>query len=162
MQTTHNDQGPGRTALDVRRNEVEEVVERVLGWAQSRPDVRGVALVGSWARNAGRMDSDVDVVVLTDDLAQYTQSDAWLTAFDVSTVVRRQQWGVVSEVRPQLASGLEVEFGFAPPSWASTEPLDPGTRKVVRDGMRVVMDPAGVLTKLQPVVGASWRLAFGQ
>ncbi|GAA2715191.1 hypothetical protein GCM10010429_36100 [Micromonospora olivasterospora] len=45
-------------------------------------------------------------------------------------------------------SGFEVELGVVPVSWADIDPVDPGTRRVVSDGHRVVHDPAGVLAAL--------------
>jgi hypothetical protein len=34
-------------------------------------------------------------------------------------------------------------------SWAEREPIDPGTRRVVADGMVIVADKDGLLTALQ-------------
>jgi hypothetical protein len=45
--------------------------------------------------------------------------------------------------RPDVR-GLAV----VPPRWASTEPVDAGTRKVVTDGMRILYDPDGRLSAL--------------
>jgi uncharacterized protein len=61
---------------------------------------------------------------------------------------------VVTERRVRLQSGLEVEFGIAPLSWAATDPLDAGTRKVVQGGFRILVDPDGRLTRLQASVAA--------
>jgi len=36
-------------------------------WASSQPDILGVALVGSFARNAATTTSDVDLVILARD-----------------------------------------------------------------------------------------------
>jgi Nucleotidyltransferase domain len=44
---------------------VERLLERAVAWARRQPDIRGLALVGSWARGNARADSDVDLVVLT-------------------------------------------------------------------------------------------------
>ena len=41
-----------------RTREVRSVVDMVTGWSAEREDVRGVVVVGSWARDAARMDSD--------------------------------------------------------------------------------------------------------
>ncbi|MGH2704321.1 MAG: nucleotidyltransferase domain-containing protein [Actinomycetota bacterium] len=43
-----------------------------------RPDVCGVAIVGSWARGEARADSDLDLVILTEDPSRYTHADDWL------------------------------------------------------------------------------------
>jgi hypothetical protein len=44
--------------------------------------------------------------------------------------------------------GGEIEFGFAPLSWANVNPIDPGTRQVISDGCRVLYDPDKILSQL--------------
>lgn len=138
----------------VRAQEVDEVVDNAVRWAEDRPDLRGLAMVGSWARGAARMTSDVDLVVLTDSPRTYLENDDWLAAFGAVAVVRRQQWGPhLTEIRIQRASGLEVEIGITATAWAATEPVDPGTRRVVTDGVRVLHDPEQLLAALVRACG---------
>jgi len=54
-----------------------------------------------------------------------------------------QQWGAIAERRIVLPSGLEVEVGIGPLSWAQIDPVDAGTRRVVTDGCRILHDPDG-------------------
>ncbi|WP_350279852.1 GNAT family N-acetyltransferase [Kribbella sp. HUAS MG21] len=138
----------------VRRREVDEVADAAVRWAEGRPDVRGIAMAGSWARDAARMTSDVDLIVLTDSPSTYLESDDWLGAFGAVAVVRREQWGPqVREVRIQRASGLEVEVDITATAWAATDPVDPGTRRVVTDGVRVLYDPDRLLAGLVRACG---------
>jgi hypothetical protein len=58
------------------------------------------------------------------------------------------------ERRVQLASGLLVEYGFAPLTWADVSPVDEGTARVVADGFSVLYDPVGLLTRLVHAVAA--------
>lgn len=103
-------------------------------------------MVGSWARGTARMDSDVDVVVLTDQV-RYSVAGVW-TGLLGGEVLRLSEWGPLREVRLRRPSGLVVEIGVAPVSWADTDPVDAGTRQVVGDGHRIVHDPVGVLARL--------------
>jgi hypothetical protein len=57
----------------------------------------------------------------------------------LARLIRTEQWGPVRERRFRLTSGLIVELGIAPSSWAD-DPLDQGTRRVLRDGHRIVYD----------------------
>jgi uncharacterized protein len=127
---------------------VERLLERAVAWARERPDVRGLALVGSWARGSARSDSDVDLVVLTSHRDCYLATDEWTTALGADRVLRTQAWGPLTERRLLLEGGLEVEVGIADPAWAATDPVDPGTRRVVTDGLRVLHDPDGRLAAL--------------
>jgi predicted nucleotidyltransferase len=126
-----------------RAGEVPQLTERLVSWARERADIRGLALVGSWARGGARPDSDLDVVLLTTSLEHYKEL-TWPGA----ELVRTRDWGGLTERRLRLASGLELEFGVAPLEWASTDPLDEGTQAVVRDGMRILHDPDRLLANL--------------
>jgi uncharacterized protein len=112
------------------------------------PDIRGLALVGSWARGSARADSDVDLVVLTSHPDRYLADDDWTAALGDAEVLDTQAWGVLTERRLLLKGGLEVEVGIAEPTWAATDPVDPGTRRVVTDGLRILHDPDGRLAAL--------------
>ena len=113
-------------------------------WAKTRDDLAAVALVGSWARGSARDDSDVDLVVLTE-----TDGDEWVPELAPGAqLIRGGDWGAVTEHRLRLPSGLEVEVGIAAPSWAATDPVDAGTRRVVADGLRAFHDPQHLLAEL--------------
>jgi len=107
-----------------------------------------VALVGSWARGAAREDSDIDLVVITSAQSLYEAEADWARPLGVTAFIGTKSWGRLTERRAVTASGLEVEFGITTPAWAATDPLDPGTRRVVNDGIRVVYDPKGMLAAL--------------
>lgn len=131
-----------------RREEVERLLERTRIWAANRPGVVAAGLAGSWARDEARMDSDVDLAILTTEPRRYLEDETWVYDLGGLRVVKTQEWGPMTERRFVLFSGLEVEAGIAPPSWASAEPVDPGTREVVRDGFIVLHDPGGLLARL--------------
>lgn len=134
-----------------RRSEVEQLLADLPPWAAARVDIVAVGLVGSWARGAQHMASDVDIVVLTSDPQRYIDTDDWLNGLDglgAAETVRTQEWGPVTERRLRKPSGLEVEFGFTAAAWAATGPVDAGTRRVATDGMRPLWDPDGVLADL--------------
>lgn len=136
---------------DARVAEYRSVVAAVTGWAEPRADIIAIGIVGSWARGEHHDGSDVDVVVLTPHKAAYAAGDDWIAAAlgQVVPIVRRAEWGVLTERRVRLPSGLEIEFGLVEPSWAQTDPIDPGTAAVVADGgLLPAHDPHGLLTQL--------------
>jgi uncharacterized protein len=137
--------------IDAKRTqEYEAVVTAAAGWAGGRADVRALAVVGSWARGEATMDSDVDLVVIVTDTARLLADDDWLgdAMGQPGDVIRRQEWGVLTERRVRLASGLEVELGIVSPAWAACDPVDAGTARVVRDGCIPLVDPDGLLDRL--------------
>lgn len=118
------------------------------GWVAQRWDVRGLALVGSWARGAAHGESDVELVLLTDAPSRYIEQADWSAEVGASRLARSLEWGVVTERRFALPSGLEFEVAIGSPGWACVDPVDAGTRKVVAHGMRILYDPDKLLLAL--------------
>jgi len=133
---------------DERVAEVEVVLQSLVRWAERRSDVRGLALVGSWARQASHAGSDVDVVLLTHSPSIYIESDDWLVEVGGARLVRTRRWGAITERRFAQPSGLDADLGIGTAAWASPDPVDAGTRRVVSDGMRVLYDRDGLLAAL--------------
>jgi predicted nucleotidyltransferase len=118
---------------------VARLIEAVLAWASARPDVLGVALVGSHARQAAKPDSDVDLVIVCRSPSAYLENEEWIEAFGAPKRTAREDWGRVTSLRVWYADGLEVEFGIADPDWGSA-PLDAGTQQVIDDGCVLLLD----------------------
>jgi hypothetical protein len=131
--------------LKGRHRQAELVLAAVTRWAEGQPDVSALALVGSYACRRPHMSSDVDLVLLTDDMDRHADGIDWAYAVDPrARLIRDQWWGDLRERRVRLRSGLQVELGIAQPRWAA-RPLDPGTRRVLRDGCTILHDPHGML-----------------
>lgn len=127
---------------------VSAFLEEFSRWAGGQPDVKGVALVGSYARDASTVDSDVDVLILTTDEAKYLGDRSWVSLFGEVTECRVEDWGKVTSLRTFYTNGLEVEYGFSTPDWACV-PMDAASFRVVLNGMKVLFDPAGILSAVQ-------------
>jgi predicted nucleotidyltransferase len=131
-----------------RRREVSAFISGLQRWAAERDDIVAAAIVGSWARGAAREDSDVDLILLTEDVSIF-EGDGWIAELaPAAELARTAEWGAIAERRLRLPSGLEIEVGIGHSSWARAAPVDPGTRAVVRDGLRPVFDPRGLLGEL--------------
>ena len=115
--------------------------------------------VGSWARKNARMDSDVDLVILTDGKERYLADWSWVldAVGQPAGILRTQDWGPLTERRIVLPSGLEIEFGFAGRGWALAHPVEAGTARVLRDGCSPLFDPEGAIASLMAAVGAGPR-----
>ena len=121
-------------------------------WATAHDDIVAVALVGSYARGTARPDSDVDVVIVTTNPSRYVVDTAWIQHFGEASPPEHEDYKMVQALRTTYSDGLEVEFGLTVPQWADTDPLDPGTRRVVSDGCNMVFDPHGVVAALRQAV----------
>ena len=137
-------------AESIRRRHA--VLQRFCNWARAETAIEGVLLVGSHARGTARSDSDVDLIVLTNYSDEYVGRAGWLQHCGQVLRYAVEDYGAIQSVRAYLVEGGQFEFGFASPSWASTEPVDPGTRRVIQDGAVVVVDKRGRLRRLQETV----------
>jgi hypothetical protein len=127
-----------------------DILADVRRWARSRPDVRGVALVGSYASGKQRPDSDIDLVIIADNPETYRNGD-WAGAAAGGRRVagtREETFGDGWSLFVRLAEGPEIEFTFAGPAWANTAPPREEVRRIVQEGFMVLHDPLGELDAL--------------
>ena len=133
---------------------VRAILAEIVRWAAERGDVQALALVGSWARGAAGPDSDIDLVILTPDPLRFRHDHGWLAEINWRSLGaspaywREADYGPLWSRHVYLADSTEIEFGFAPPLWASIAPVDPGTQQVIRAGCRILFDPQGLLDQL--------------
>ena len=131
---------------------VEAFLDDLKTWAAQQPDVPAIAIVGSHVRGAARPDSDVDVILIVDEPACYLNESAWMKRFGQVLSVSHEDWGLVQSIRVHYADGMEVEFGITVRKWASTDPIDHGTKEVVSKGMRLLYDRDTLLESLMAVI----------
>lgn len=135
------------------RDPASGILRTFVEWAKAREQIRGVALVGSYARNQARAGSDIDLVLLTEHPNDFRNA-ALLTTIDWPgagvhpTKWADEEYGVVWYRRIWLTREFELEVAFAPLSWAEVSPIDKGTERVISDGCRVLYDPDGLLNRL--------------
>ncbi len=123
-----------------------QFLSHIATWAEQQPDISGVLLVGSHARGTARPDSDVDFVILTTNPERYVDNPSFAAHFGSIARWAIEDWGRVISVRVWYQDGLEVEYGFTQPDWAAP-PLDAGTRRVIADGLRILFDRDGLLSR---------------
>ncbi|HSB01698.1 MAG TPA: nucleotidyltransferase domain-containing protein [Anaerolineales bacterium] len=130
-----------KTLADIR-----DLLDAFVNWASAQADVRGIALVGSYARGAARDDSDIDLVLLTDQPRKYLDDLKWIERFGSVEKHQTEDYGRLTSLRVWYQNGQEVEYGVTTPDWAAI-PLDAGTRQVISDGMMVLFEQGDVLSR---------------
>lgn len=121
---------------------IEPFLSQVQQCASAQPDIHAILLVGSYARGTARPDSDIDLVILTDDPSRYLDSISFVERFGHVAKWEKEDWGKVISMRVWYEDGLEVEFGITSPDWAA-QPLDAGTQQVISDGVQIVFERDG-------------------
>lgn len=128
---------------------VDDFLAEVTRWAASRPDLLALALVGSYARDAATVASDVDLVLITSTPDFYLAHPDWTANFGEVARQQIEPYGMLTSVRVWYVGGPEVEYGITGEAWAAT-PLDEGTRRVLTDGVRVLFERKNLLSRSLP------------
>ncbi|MEL6439385.1 MAG: nucleotidyltransferase domain-containing protein [Cyanobacteria bacterium J06621_8] len=130
-------------------------LSKVISWASKEDSVLGVSLVGSYARNQARPDSDVDLVILSHQPSKLLAENEWILEFGNPISNRHGDYGLVQSKHVLYEDGLNVEYGITTLEWANIEPVDRGTYKVIIDGMRILYDPKNIFQSLQNAINSS-------
>lgn len=116
------------------------------GWALTEDNILAVGLVGSYASGKAREDSDIDLMIIVSDQQKYLKDEHWITRFGPVEKIEDESWGRLKTKRVFYKNGPEVEFNFDTEEWVN--PQDSGTRRVVTDGMKILVDKSGILQEL--------------
>ena len=107
-------------------------------------------MVGSYARDESRPDSDLDLVIITTTPELYIEN-AFIAEFGEILKVEKEDWGVATSLRTWYKDFLVVEFGLTSPNWIA-QPLDPGTYNALIAGYQVLMDKHGYFNSLNLII----------
>ncbi len=137
----------------VKIEKLKGILDIAVEFAQSNPEVMTMALCGSYARGEAKPDSDIDFSIIVKDKMKFKATE-WVEKLNLKNLNERleffedKEYGSVWSRHVFLESKIEIEFSFADISWADTENLDEGTKKVVTDGYKIIYDPQHILKKL--------------
>src|SRR5262249_22219421 len=126
----------------------------VTRWTAQQEEILACALVGSYARGQARPDSDIDLVALSSAPLFFRRSTDWINSIPLASLGLSvvswadEDYGPLWSRRMALSDGREIEWGFTTPAWAAIDPIDPGTQRVASDGLRILLDPDGILHDL--------------
>lgn len=122
-------------------------LDKIKDSAEKSDMINAVILVGSYAREEQREDSDVDLVIISTTPKLFLQDEGFINDFGKVTKTQKEDYGMVTSIRVWYEDGMEVEFGITSPLWIS-KPLDEGTLKVLKDGYKVVLDKKNYFTNI--------------
>jgi len=126
---------------------IADFLDRIIAWAKTNKEITGVVLVGSYARNQAKKDSDIDLVILTNKADKYISDCEWLKQFGEIQNIKSINYGALTSWHVNYKNNHEVEFGITMPNWTDI-PVEQGTREVVNGGIIILHDPRGLFRKL--------------
>lgn len=116
------------------------------------PEIVGIAMFGSQIHGTARPDSDIDVLVLTPDISKHFENDSFVSGFGRFRYARREKWFSGETIRSFFREeNGQIEYNFVNPEWADL-PVNDEARRIIKDGMKILHDPHGILEKLQKAV----------
>ncbi|MGB3694665.1 MAG: nucleotidyltransferase domain-containing protein [Spirulinaceae cyanobacterium] len=136
------------------QQKIEPILAQVTQWASMDVNIIALALVGSYAKGDFRFDSDIDLMFLTPDPLIFKNSQTWIKEIDwqyLDLTIKAWEdinYGVVWSRHIYFTNQTEIEFSFGFLSWASINPLEIGTFRVVNNGCRILYDPKCLLQNL--------------
>lgn len=126
--------------------DVKRFLNEVTQWASTQADIQALALVGSYARDAARETSDVDLVLIAREPDRYLHNREWIESFGNVEKYQIEDYGPLTSVRVWYEDGREIEYGLTGENWAAV-PLDDGTRRVIEDGMQILFERGNILSR---------------
>jgi aminoglycoside 6-adenylyltransferase len=132
----------------------EDLIQRVITWAESNSAVRAALLLGSRARTNHPADewSDLDVLVFAENPDQFIQSSDWVKTIAPFwlTFIERAGDGESWERRTLFEGGLDVDLAFNTPEWLDgiQGEIPPIMVDIVRRGVKVLVDKDGNLARV--------------
>jgi predicted nucleotidyltransferase len=133
---------------------LEQILEQIIKWTSNKKNFLALALVGSYAKENFNANSDIDLMFLTPDYLSFKKNKQWLDEIDWKSIdLSIESWhdatyGVVWSRHVYFKDTPKIEFSFGLPSWASINPVDRGTYRVINNGCRILYDPQYILQAL--------------
>lgn len=124
---------------------VDIFLKRIIDWAKNEPELKALALVGSYARGNANPESDVDLLLMVSNPGAYLRDRDWVNKFGKPTNIIEEDWGKVTSLRIFYEDGLEVEYGLCNLEWGA-DPSDEGDAQVVKNGLIILYEKYGHLS----------------
>lgn len=117
---------------------MEDIINALKDLSAKNQNIEGI-VVGSYARATNKESSDLNIVIITSNKSEMVRNQEFAQSFGEIHKKQIEYYGACTSIRVWYKKGQEIEFGIVDPSWMR-KPLDAGTKKVLRDGYKVIVD----------------------
>jgi len=122
----------------------DEFLEKLKRFAAEEFAIVAIVVVGSYARGTAGADSDIDLVLITNNRAQFLDERRWIEQFGKVDSCELEDYGLVQSLRVFFENGPEVEFGITSLDWVAETELG-STGAILAGGYLVIYDPTNIV-----------------
>lgn len=117
----------------------KQVSKKLKEIGQHTSDIECILIVGSVARGTNIIGSDLDIMIITTNKSFLVQDKSFIEYFEIVINSKIKYYRACTSIRVWYQDENEIEFEIVDPSWISL-PLDSGTRKVLTEGYKIIID----------------------
>lgn len=117
----------------------KQVSKKLKEIGQHTSDIECILIVGSVARGTNIIGSDWDIMIITTNKSFLVQDKSFIEYFEIVINSKIKYYRACTSIRVWYQDENEIEFEIVDPSWISL-PLDSGTRKVLTEGYKIIID----------------------
>lgn len=117
----------------------KQIFKKLKEIGQHTSDIECILVVGSVATGTNTIGSDLDIMIITANKSFLVQDKSLIGYFGIVINSKIEYYGASTSIRVWYQDENEIEFGMVDPSWISL-PLDSGTRKVLTEGYKIIID----------------------
>lgn len=123
-------------------------ITEIKKWGEQTPFINTIILVGSYARGTEKPTSDIDLCILSTEKEKILNDPSIFNQFGKPSDFQIEYYGAMTSIRMWYQDGFELEYGIADMSWIAS-PLDSGTRQVLLDGYKVILDKTNAFEHIE-------------
>jgi len=118
-------------------------------WLYKLSDIKGVLLVGSYGRGNPKSNSDIDLIIIVENVTNFLETTDWLASGKESIIsIEYEDWIGVQSARVFYEDKTEIEYSFTLKEWADIDPIEEGTYNVLNGGFKILYDPNNYFEEL--------------
>ncbi len=136
---------------NMKNTDEKAVLNKLVDWATSKPDINAVILFSSRAKQSAVLDefSDYDVVLAVDNIKPYMNNDSWLNEFGNVLIsyrapITREFNFEISLIIVQYENGLKFDFALWPVDLLKHINETDALPEYMDDGYKVILDKDGI------------------